>query len=584
MQKIKKNNYKYIYLSVGSLLLLYFLIVSYGTYKLQQYFQQSFEDNHFIKIKGSKISYQTASVYGFPFYIGAKIEGYKEDLNTHTTEAKAPIYLRFNPINVNLYIKYKGDAVVTYKNKAKEGRIFTGKLKYSLDFDENYVQVLKTIMSGKIFELINFLDAIKFELFEGIVVDAFSKKKLQEIVNYKIQVNILGKPQYYASYEDVFKNMPRRLSGTLSIRSLLSQKERVLPVSAIWADVPSSVINTSVGFDYKSSHYNIYNMIPPSFVNASILENRIDGSSYKGHMGFNINYENNTITRKKNCKILGKIDLQIHKEGYSFLKEKFANAYDYFQKNLNKGKDLKINLKENNKANPYLYKRFLNAQIIENFDNKKNFINLVPKFHLDKYTQLNFDLKCEAMPSGVFNIDVNEIRFANGLEEFFINGLFKLFISNVNFTNKTSLDDLKQKINVETKGFVRMTNYKTLIDKFVAYLNRTSLLQLIYKDVNPGFITNSVKKIALNLSDYKKEAKDDIALSFDINTKDDYYRIGGLGIEDIKKEISDSIVSERMQREENQRGMIKAKSLKKEFNMSTTNPMLNEKLLNQIQQ
>ncbi len=181
------------------------------------------------------IKFSKATPYGFPFKFGISIINWHEESVNRKVEFNSPINIGYNLLKQQIFIDFSGEVVGRFKPIE---RGFGVKF-----YNDNCILSAKIPLSFKLFriikekkdffEIINFIEDIKFTSNKAEIFDLVDNKKLYE-EDHTLFTLTFDKSNYYKSKQDFLDNIPQKLEINYNTEIIQSDLEdRIIPAGLL---------------------------------------------------------------------------------------------------------------------------------------------------------------------------------------------------------------------------------------------------------------------------------------------------------------------------------------------------------------
>ncbi|RYE06510.1 MAG: hypothetical protein EOP33_04885 [Rickettsiaceae bacterium] len=325
------------------------------------------EDNKYL------IRFKKITPTGFPFKIAFKVIGWTEDNKVGKTEYLNNVYLGYNLLQQNFFLKYSGEALAWYKPlESKFGSkitvndyIYSAKVPTSIKNIKQFIAQNRANNSNDLFQIINFIEKLSISSGKMQVKDLVNSELLYE-QEHKIIEMLFDKRIYYKNIEDFFSNVPHEIE--------IWQKAKVNKVVLNRLVMPPSILfSVDLPVKFDGENKILIKLNQPRF--EDILRDcevhyqaiRSDSSLHKGEA--EIHYVGKIAEDRKNINISLKIDANF------LLKKGFFDSAFYSLKHLtdlSNSKDMSNILKEQKFVNMILgnYLSNLNNSTLRKLENR----------------------------------------------------------------------------------------------------------------------------------------------------------------------------------------------------------------------
>lgn len=173
--------------------------------------------------------------YGFPFKLGVSIINWQEESVNRKVEFNSPINIGYDLLKQQIFINFSGEAVGRFKPTQ---RGFGVKF-----YSDNCILLAKIPLSFRLFEIIkekkdffeiiNFIEDIKFTSNKAEIFDLVDNKKLYE-EDHTLFTLTFDKSKYYTSKQDFLDNIPQQLEINYDTEIIQSDLEdRIIPAGLL---------------------------------------------------------------------------------------------------------------------------------------------------------------------------------------------------------------------------------------------------------------------------------------------------------------------------------------------------------------
>ncbi|WP_347938779.1 hypothetical protein [Rickettsia oklahomensis] len=408
------------------------------------------------------IKFSKVQPYGFPFKWGIAVINWQEESINRAIEFTSPINIGYDLLKQNLFIKFSGEAFGRFKpvQRGFGVRFYNDNCILSAKMPLNF-KLFEILWSKKdLFEIINFIEDIKFNSGKTEIFDLVNNQKLYE-EDHTIFTMLFNKSKYYTNKQDFLDNIPQKLEIYYETEIIQSNLEdRIIPAGLLlyrlaWNNnfkfSGNFLISTS-SLHFKDIAKDLTIEVTNAKINSNVFENNIN-LLYKGKLN---DSGNNSVDLL--------VDSQFKlKHGFIIgLLEVIKKYYD---------------------KRDYLFKLSDN-KIYKDFSNELNYI-------LNNNKQYNFSIFEERQYN--FNLNINLVTEFNKLTRTQINNL-SLYsnASGFNITNETIVNALKDSYS---KGVVIINNYSKIIDVVSPYIygvgdfkNFSEESKEVYRDTLKSFL------------------------------------------------------------------------------------------------
>jgi len=383
------------------------------------------------------IKFSKVKPYGFPFKLGVSVINWQEESINRAIEFTSPINIGYDLLKQNLFINFSGEALGRFKpvERGFGVRFYNDNCILSAKIPLNF-KLFEIVRSKKdLFEIINFIEKIKFTSGKAEIFDLVDNQKLYEEGN-TIFTMLFDKSKYYTSKQDFLDNIPQRLKIYYETEIVQSNLEdRIIPAGLLlyrlaWNNnfkFSGNFLITTSSSHFKDIAKDLTIEVTNAKINSNNFENNIN-LLYKGRLN---DFGSNNIDLL--------VDSQFKlKHGFIIgLLEVIKKYYD---------------------KQTYLLKLSDN-KLYKDFNNELSYI-------LNNNKQYNFNIFEDRQYN--FNLNINLVTELNKLTRVQINSL-SLYsnASGFNITNETIVNVLKDSYS---KGTIIINDYSKIIDVLTPYV------------------------------------------------------------------------------------------------------------------
>ncbi|MGX6959950.1 MAG: hypothetical protein ACIPMY_01580 [Rickettsia endosymbiont of Pentastiridius leporinus] len=396
--------------------------------------------NTYIDVGNSEqyfIKFSNIKPYGFPFKWGVSVIDWQEESINRQIEFRSPINIGYDLLQQNLFVSLSGEALGRFKPVERgfgvkfynDNMLLTARMPLCFEL----IKILRD--KERLFEVINFIEDIKFTSGKVEIFDLVDNQKLYEEDHTALSV-FLDKNKYYISAQDFLDNIPRKLEINYDTEITQSNLEdRIIPAGLL-------LYRLAWHKDFKFSGNLALTTDSKSFkdltkdLNIKINNAKVSSSNFEGNINF---IYKGKLDGFGNDKIHLIINSQLNPR-QSFISGLLESIKKYYDKQA------------------YLLK-MMNNEIYENLNGEV--INILSTDSQSNFSSLE-DREYD------FNLNINLVTENSNLTRVQINSL-SLYSkqSGFNITNETVVNMLK---NSYSKGAIIINNYDKIIDVLTPYI------------------------------------------------------------------------------------------------------------------
>ncbi|XVN40417.1 MAG: hypothetical protein RCO49_06250 [Rickettsia endosymbiont of Argas persicus] len=434
-----KKTLKIIFIVSTFLILAYSILWFAVLFSLSNSINQKYS-NTYINFDDSQqyfVRFSKVKPYGFPFKFGISVIDWQEESINRRIEFNSPIHIGYDLLKQHLFVDFSGEALGRFKpvERGFGVKFYNGNSLLSAKMPLS-LKLLKIIKRKKsYFEIINFIENVKFTSGKVKIFDLVDNKKLYE-EDHTIFTLSVDKNKYYKNKQDFLDNVPQKLEINYDTEVIQSDLEdRTIPAGLLlyrlaWDNnfkFSANFLVTTNNLSFKDFAKDLTIKI----TNAKISSN---------------SFENNT-----NLLYKGKLDDLGNNNIHILLDSRLKINQDFIASLLNI-------IKKYYERQAYL------LEITNN--NEYEGLNNELKIILNNYEQLDFS-SLENREYD-FNLNVSVVTESNELIRGQINSL-SLYskATGFNIANETVKNIFKDSYS---KGVVVINNYSKIIDVLSPYI------------------------------------------------------------------------------------------------------------------
>ncbi|WP_419235560.1 hypothetical protein [Rickettsia endosymbiont of Nabis limbatus] len=239
------------------------------------------------------VKFSKAKPYGFPFKFGISIINWQEESVNRKIEFNSPINIGYDLLKQQIFVDFSGEAVGRFKPIERgfgvkfynDNCILSAKMPLSLG-------LFKIVKEKKdFFEIINFIEDVKFTLNKAEIFDLVDNKKLYEEDHTLFNLEF-DKSKYYTSKQDFLDNIPQKLEINYDTEIIHSDLEdRIIPAGLLlyrlaWHNnfkFSANFLITAGNPNFKDFAKDLTIEITNAQINSNSFENNIN-LLYKGKL------------------------------------------------------------------------------------------------------------------------------------------------------------------------------------------------------------------------------------------------------------------------------------------------------------
>ncbi|HJD56031.1 MAG TPA: hypothetical protein LFW21_05320 [Rickettsia endosymbiont of Pyrocoelia pectoralis] len=449
------------------------------------------------------IKFSKVKPYGFPFKWGVSLVDWQEESINRQIEFHSPINIGYDLLKQTLFVSLSGEALGRFKpvERGFGAKFYNDSLLLTARMPLCFELIKILGDKERLFEVINFIEDIKFTSGKVEIFDLVDNKKLYEEDHTALSV-FLDKNKYYVSVQDFLDNIPRKLEINYDTEITQSNLEdRIIPAGLLlyrlaWYKDFKFSGNLAITTDSKSFK-DLTKDLNIKINNAKVSSNNFEGNInllYKGSLdGFG------------NNKVHLVIDSQVNPK-QSFISGILEGIKKYYDKQA------------------YLLK-MMNNEIYENLNGEViNILSTDSQFDFSSLEDREYDL----------NLNINLVTENNNLTRVQINSL-SLYSkqSGFNITNETIVNILK---NSYSKGAIIINNYDKIIDVLSPYIYGAGKFKN-FSEESKEVYNSGLKTFLKTISDHPNSSNlIDVSIDYELDLSDlNKTKIGT--IDDINKII-----------------------------------------------
>lgn len=462
--------------------------------------------NTYIDVGNSEqyfIKFSKVKPYGFPFKWGISVVDWQEESINRQIEIHSPINIGYDLLKQSLFVILSGEALGRFKPVERgfgvkfynDNLLLTARMPLCFEL----IKIIRD--KERLFEVINFIEDIKFTSGKVKIFDLVDNQKLYEEDHTVLNV-FLDKNKYYISEQDFLDNIPKRLEINYDTEVTESNLEnRIIPAGLL-------LYRLAWHNDFKFSGIFIVTTDSKSFkdltkdLNIKINNAKVSSNNFEGNI--NLLYKGKSDDFGNN-KIHLSIDSQLNPK-QNFILGLLGSIKKYHDKQA------------------YLLKMMGN-KIYENLDNEViNILSINSQSDFSRLEDREYD----------FNLNINLVTENNNLTRAQINSL-SLYSKQSGFsiTNETVVNMLK---NSYSKGVIIINNYDKIIEVLTPYIYGGGKFKN-FSEESKEVYNSGLKLFLKTISDHPTSTNlIDISIDYELNLSDlNKIKIGT--IDDINKII-----------------------------------------------
>jgi len=493
------------------LITILFIIATYSIlwfgilFSLSNSINQKYSDTYLNIDKDQQyfVKFSKVKPYGFPFKLAVSVVNWQEESVNRKIEFNSSVYIGYDLLKQHIFIDFSGEAFGRFKPVERgfgvkfynDNCILSAKMPLSF-------KLLKIIKEKKnFFEIINFLESIKFTSSKAEIFDLVDNKKLYE-EDHTIFTLAFDKSKYYTSKQDFVDNIPQKLEINYDTEIIQSDlKDRTIPAGLLlyklaWHNnfkFSADFLVTTNNPSFKDFAKDLTIKVTNAKINSDDFENNIN-LLYKGKLDD-----------------LGNNNIHILIDSHFKLNQGFITNLLSF-------------IKEYYDKQTYLL-QISNNKTYEDLNNELiHILNNSRQFDFSLLENREYD----------FNLNINLVTESNKLTRGQINSL-SLYSkgSGFNLTNETIVNILKKSYS---KGVIIVNNYSQIIDVLSSYIFGFGKFKQ-FSEESKEVYRNALAAFLKTISDYPTSSNlIDISVEYEIDLSDlNKTKIGT--IDDINKII-----------------------------------------------
>jgi len=232
-----KKTFKIILFTVIFIILTYSILWFGALFSLSSFINKKYSNTD-ISVGESRqyfVKFSKVKPYGFPFKFGISVINWQEESINRKIDVVSPINIGYDLMKQDLFISFSGEAIGRFKpvERGFGVKFYSNDCILSVKMPLSFK--ILDIIKGKrdLFEIINFVENIKFASGKVEIFDLVDSKKLYE-EDHTIFTLGFDKSKYYTSKQDFLNNIPQELEVNYDTEISLSDiEDRTIPAGLL---------------------------------------------------------------------------------------------------------------------------------------------------------------------------------------------------------------------------------------------------------------------------------------------------------------------------------------------------------------